>query len=51
MASYAAFHAVSAVLYAVNVVRGKHSGVESAIHQYLIQPGLIKPSMARYTAT
>ncbi len=42
MAFYAVFHAVSAALYTVNIVRGKHSAVEAAIHQYLINPGLLE---------
>ncbi len=41
-AFYAAFHAASAALFAVNVVRGKHSGVEAAISQFLVKPGLVE---------
>lgn len=39
---YAVFHALSAVLYTFNVVRGKHSATESAMHEYLIHPGLLE---------
>ncbi|HZQ10644.1 MAG TPA: HEPN domain-containing protein [Anaerolineae bacterium] len=46
-AFYAVFHAVSAALYTINVVRGKHSAVESAIHEYLIQPGLLEPEYGK----
>ncbi|MBI3741592.1 MAG: HEPN domain-containing protein [Chloroflexi bacterium] len=42
-AYYAVFHAASAALFAVNIVRGKHSGVEAAISQFLVKPGLIEP--------
>ncbi len=42
-AFYAIFHATSAALYTVNVVRGKHCALELALHQYLIQPGLLEP--------
>jgi len=41
-AYYAAFHVVSATLNAIGQDRSKHSGVESAFHQYLIKPGLIE---------
>jgi uncharacterized protein (UPF0332 family)/predicted nucleotidyltransferase len=41
-AFYAAFHAASAALFAVNVVRGKHSGVEAALSQFLVKPGLFE---------
>lgn len=41
-AFYAAFHAASAALYAVNVVRGKHSGVEAAISEFLVKPKLVE---------
>ncbi|MCI0476724.1 MAG: HEPN domain-containing protein [Anaerolineales bacterium] len=41
-AYYAAFHMATAALYAVNVVRGKHRGVEGAISQFLVKPGLIE---------
>ncbi|MFN8498924.1 MAG: HEPN domain-containing protein [Anaerolineae bacterium] len=36
---FAVFHAASAALYSVNVVRGKHSGVQGAISQFLVRPG------------
>ncbi len=42
-AYYAVFHTASAALYAVNVVRGKHRGVDGAISQFLVKPGLIEP--------
>jgi uncharacterized protein (UPF0332 family)/predicted nucleotidyltransferase len=39
---YAAFNALSAALYAVNIVRGSHSAVKAALSTYLVQPGLIE---------
>jgi uncharacterized protein (UPF0332 family) len=41
-AYYAAFHMATAALYAVNVVRGKHRGVEGAISQFLVKSGFIE---------
>jgi uncharacterized protein (UPF0332 family)/predicted nucleotidyltransferase len=41
-AYYAVFYAATAALYAVNVVRGKHSGVKSAVSQFLVKPGLLE---------
>lgn len=41
-AYYAVFHIVSAALNAIEQDRSKHSGVESAFHQYFIKPGLIE---------
>jgi len=41
-AYYACFYALTAVLYAIGVVRGKHSGVQAALSQFLIKPGLIE---------
>ncbi len=41
-AYYAVFHSTTAALYALNVVRGKHSGVQSALSQFLVQPGLLE---------
>jgi hypothetical protein len=41
-AYYAVFHIVSAALYTIGQDRSKHSGVESAFHQYFIKPGLIE---------
>ncbi len=41
-AYYAVFHIVSATLAMMGHERSKHSGVESAFHQYLIKPGLIE---------
>lgn len=41
-AYYAAFHAASAALYAVNVVRGKHVGVQGALNQFLVRPGWLE---------
>jgi len=41
-AYYAAFHMATAALYAVNVVRGKHRGVEGALAQFLVKPGFIE---------
>lgn len=45
-AYYAAFYLVTAALYTVNVVRGKHRAVLGAMHQFLIQPGLIEKEYA-----
>ncbi|HID64244.1 MAG TPA: HEPN domain-containing protein [Anaerolineae bacterium] len=42
-AYYACFHALTAALYAVNVVRGKHSGVQAALSEFLVRPGLVEP--------
>lgn len=41
-AYYAAFYACTAALYAVNVIRGKHSAVKSALSQFLVHPGLLE---------
>lgn len=41
-AYYAVFHIVSAALNTVGQDRSKHSGVESAFHQYFIKPSLIE---------
>lgn len=45
-AYYAAFYLVTAALYAVNVVRGKHRAVLGAVSQFLIKPGLIEKECA-----
>ncbi len=45
-AYYAVFYSASAALYAVNIVRGKHSGIEAAISQFLVKPGLVEPEYA-----
>jgi uncharacterized protein (UPF0332 family) len=42
-AYYAAFALASAALLLFGVRRGKHTGVESAFHQYLVKPGHIEP--------
>lgn len=47
-ACYAVFHLTSAVLANLDVMRRRHSGVESAFHQYLIKPGLIEPEYGRF---
>jgi uncharacterized protein (UPF0332 family)/predicted nucleotidyltransferase len=41
-AYYAAFYALTAALYAVNVVRRKHSGLKAALSEFLVRPGLIE---------
>ena len=41
-AYYACFHALTAALYAINVVRGKHSGVQAALNEFLVKPELIE---------
>lgn len=45
-AYYAAFYLVTAALYAVNVVRGKHHTVLGAVSQFLVRPGLIEKEHA-----
>jgi len=45
-AYYAVFYAASAALYAVNIVRGRHSGIEAALSQFLVKPGLVEPEYA-----
>jgi len=47
-AYYAVFHFTSAILANLDVVRHRHSGVESAFHQYLIKPGLVEPEYGRF---
>jgi len=41
-AYYACFYALTAALYAINVVRGKHPGVQAALSEFLVNPGLIE---------
>jgi uncharacterized protein (UPF0332 family)/predicted nucleotidyltransferase len=41
-AYYAAHYALVAALYALNVVRAKHSGIEGALSQFLVKPGLVE---------
>jgi len=41
-AYYAAFYALTAALYALNVVRSKHSGVQSALSKFLVRPGFVE---------
>ena len=41
-AYYAAFNYATAALYILNVVRGKHSGIEGAMSQFLIKPKLLE---------
>ena len=41
-AYYACFHALTAALYAINVVRGKHSGLQAALNEFLVKPGWIE---------
>ena len=45
-AYYAAFYLVTAALYAVNVVRGKHHAVLGAVSQFLVKPDLIEKEYA-----
>lgn len=45
-AYYAVFALASAALLTQKVKRKKHSGVESAFHQFLVKPGLIEPEFA-----
>ena len=37
----------SAALFSQSVVRGKHSGIESAFSEFLIKPGAIEPEYGR----
>jgi uncharacterized protein (UPF0332 family) len=46
-AYYAVFYMASAALFSQSVVRGKHSGVESAFSEYLIKPGHIEVEFGR----
>lgn len=41
-AYYTAFNYATAALYALNVVRGKHSGIEGAISQFLVKPKFLE---------
>ncbi|MFQ5855903.1 MAG: HEPN domain-containing protein [Anaerolineae bacterium] len=41
-AYYAAHYALVAALFALNVVRSKHSGVQAALSQFLVKPGHIE---------
>ncbi len=41
-AYFAAFYALTAALYAVDVVRSKHSGIKAALSEFLVRPGLIE---------
>jgi uncharacterized protein (UPF0332 family)/predicted nucleotidyltransferase len=45
-AYYAMFYAASAALYAVNVVRSKHSGIAAALSEFLVKPGFIESEYA-----
>jgi uncharacterized protein (UPF0332 family) len=47
-AYYAVFHLAAAVLADLDVMRRRHSGVESAFHEYLIKPGFIEPEYGRF---
>ncbi|MFQ6059122.1 MAG: HEPN domain-containing protein [Anaerolineae bacterium] len=42
-AYYAVFMIASAALLVFDIRRSKHRGVESAVHEYLVKPGLIEP--------
>ena len=42
-AYYACFYALTAALYAINVVRGKHSAVQAALSEFLVKPGWVEP--------
>lgn len=39
---YAMFYAATAALLSQGIRRSKHSGIQAALHQFLIQPGLIE---------
>lgn len=42
-AYYAVFHITGAALLTIGVERAKHSGVESALSEFLVKPGPIEP--------
>lgn len=46
-AYYAVFYMASAALFCQSVVRGKHSGVESAFSEYLVKPGHVEVEFGR----
>lgn len=46
-AYYAVFMIATAALLVFDIRRSKHSAVESAVHQYLVKPGLIEPEYGR----
>jgi uncharacterized protein (UPF0332 family)/predicted nucleotidyltransferase len=46
-AYYAAFAAAVAGLYSLDVVRGKHSSVQAALHEFLVKPGYLEPEYGR----
>jgi uncharacterized protein (UPF0332 family) len=46
-AYYAVFYMASAALFSQSVVRGKHSGIESAFSEYLVKPGHVEVEFAR----
>jgi uncharacterized protein (UPF0332 family)/predicted nucleotidyltransferase len=41
-AYYAAFYALTAALYGLNIVRSKHSGVQAALSKFLVRPGFVE---------
>lgn len=41
-AYYAVFDSATAILYAYNVVRGKHTGIQSALNQFLVLPDILE---------
>ncbi len=41
-AYYAAFNWVTAALYSLNVVRGKHTGIRDALSEFLVKPKLLE---------
>lgn len=46
-AYYAVFYMASAALFSQSVMRGKHSGVESAFSEYLVKPGHVEVEFGR----
>ncbi len=46
-AYYAVFYMASAALFSQSVVRGKHSGIESAFSEYLVKPGHVEVEFGR----
>jgi len=46
-AYYAAFLMTTAALLTLGVTRGKHSGVETGLHELLVKPGLVESEYGR----
>ena len=44
---YAAFDLTTAALYLVNVVRGKHKGINDAVSEFLVKRGLLEEEYSK----